>query len=177
MVLVSVLKNVERYPAWNAKAHWLCISVHCGHVLEKGPSLFKNRFTGSCESIFDSFLIHTIERQRLALQQKKIKNDKKTCCNQVNTILWLPGPSTSCGAVQHNSGPGAWVPVRVRELLLAAVAADGSFLWGMPSSRLCRLRKLPVRLLRRLSFLGLSLAGRPTRLTWAGESAAVSPLV
>ena len=71
------------------------------------------------------------------------------------------------------------VPVRVRELLLAlaAVAADGSFLWGMPSSRLCRLLKLPVRLLRRLSLRGLSLAGRPTRLTWAGESAAVSPLV
>lgn len=68
-------------------------------------------------------------------------------------------------------------PVRVSELLLVAVAADGSFLWGVPSSRLCRLRKLPVRLLRRLSFLGLSLAGRPARLTWAGESAAVSPLV
>lgn len=72
------------------------------------------------------------------------------------------------------------VPVRVSELLLAAAvvaAADASFLGGMPSSKLCRLRKLPVRLLRRLSFLGLSLAGRPPRLTWAGESAAVSPLV
>lgn len=69
------------------------------------------------------------------------------------------------------------VPVRVSELLLAAAVADGSFLGGMLSSRLCRLRKLPVRLLRRLSFLGLSLAGRPPRLTWAGESAAVSPLV
>lgn len=67
--------------------------------------------------------------------------------------------------------------MRVSELLLAAVAADASFLGGMPSSKLCRLRKLPVRLLRRLSFLGLSLAGRPARLTWAGESAAVSPLV
>lgn len=73
------------------------------------------------------------------------------------------------------------LPVRVSELLLVAItavaAAGGSLLWGIPSSRLWRLRKLPVRLLSRLSFLGLSLAGMPPRLTWAGESAAVSPLV